>query len=203
MLRILCLLAVLGLPALRPASAGETTPPDLEALITPRVVAYLRDLGKADIVRLSVSSQNERYGSLPQAEIDRLDLQWRTEHKSVEKPLIAMTLSRPLSIYFIRLQSDRVGLLTAIFAMDRNGLNVGQSAPTSDFWQGDEAKFTNTFLVGPDAIDMGEVEWIPEWGVWIGQVSLTLTDAEGRSIGAITFDINLGELARRQGLGLM
>ncbi|QDL93598.1 hypothetical protein FDP22_05080 [Paroceanicella profunda] len=196
-------MALLALSALRPASAGEDTPPDITTLITPRVIAYLRDIGKADIIELSVAGQNARYGELPQSEIDRLDTQWRTERKSVEKPLIAMTLSRPLSIYLIRIQSDRIGLLTAIFAMDRNGLNVGQSAPTSDFWQGDEDKFLQTYPIGPDAVHIGEVEWVPEWAVWIGQVSLTLTDRSGQKIGAITFDINLDELARRQGVNLM
>jgi hypothetical protein len=38
-------------------------------------------------------------------------------------------------------------------------MNVGQSDVRSDCWQGDEAKWQQTYLKGADAIHIGEVEF--------------------------------------------
>jgi hypothetical protein len=82
--------------------------------------------------------------------------------------------------------------------MDQNGLNVGQSSITKDFWQGDEAKFQKTFQVSKDAIFIDDPEWDDEAKIWRAQVNFTLTDPSGATpIGAATVELNLTELARR------
>ena len=51
--------------------------------------------------------------------------------------------------------------------MDAMGLNVAASDVTSDYWQGDEAKFKKTYAVGSGAIFIDElsVQWNEErWG---------------------------------------
>ena len=141
-----------------PASA-ETAKPNIHRLITPSVVEDMRQWIDTDIVRISVGAQNERLQKLPQAEIDALDTQWREERESDDKPLIAATLSNPLSVYLVRLQGRSLGLYAEIFVMDQNGLNVGQSSITGDFWQGDEGKFQKTYDVSGDAMFIDEPEW--------------------------------------------
>lgn len=178
------------------AEAGAALDPN--ALITEAVKQEIRDVLASAVVTRSVKAQNERYGALPQNEIDRLDKQWRAERESDDKPLISMTLSNPLSSYLTRIQAHSYGLFTAIFVMDQNGLNVGQSDITGDFWQGDEAKFQKTFSVGPNAVFIDEPEEADVAGIWIAQVNLTLKDPEsGAAIGSATFDVNLTELDRR------
>ncbi len=195
------LVASLATGATALAAGNETGNTPSSAQITDSVVEQIRTLLTGDIVTRSIIAQNEKYGTLAGAEIEALDQQWRAERKADDKPLIAMTLSNPLSSYLTRLQADSFGLYTAIFVMDRNGLNVGQSAITGDFWQGDEAKFQKTFDVSPSAVFVDEPEDIEEHGIWITQVNLTLTDPEtGDAIGAATFDVNLIELARRSAL---
>jgi hypothetical protein len=79
--------------------------------------------------------------------------------------------------------------------MDSKGLNVGQSAETSDYWQGDEDKWQKTYLVGPDAIFVDGVEVDDSSGALQSQVSLPITDPDsGDVIGAITLGINVDSL---------
>ncbi len=183
--------------AAAPGFAADA-PPRADALISPPVIEDIRALLDNDLVQRSVADQNARRGDLAQAEIDELDAQWRAETEADDKPLIAMTLSSPLSSYLTRVQANALGLYAAIFVMDRNGLNVGQSAITGDYWQGDEAKYQETFPVGADAVFVDEPEWLDDFGVWIAQVSLTLSDDRtGAPIGMATIDVNLAELERR------
>lgn len=170
--------------------------------MTPEVMSDIREWIDTDIIRLSVNAQNDRYQKLEQAEIDELDAQWVAERESDDMPLISATLSSPLSIYLTRMQGRSVGLYVEIFVMDQNGLNVGQSSITGDFWQGDEAKFQKTYDVSRDAVFLDEPEWDDEAKIWRGQVNFTLTDATNQTaIGAATVELNLTELQRRKGFG--
>jgi len=175
--------------------------PDIQKLVTPEVIKQMRTWIESDIVRVSIDTQNKRLSKLDQPAIDTLDQQWVKERESEDKPLIAATLSNPLSVYLSRMQGRSLGLYAEIFIMDQNGLNVGQSSITSDFWQGDEAKFQKTYDVAPDAVFIDEPEFDDEMKIWRGQVNLTVTDADGKSIGAATVELNLTELARRSQTG--
>jgi hypothetical protein len=194
------ILAAAAICALISPASAEPAKPDIQSLITASVVEDMRSWIETDIVRISIGAQNERLKKLPQDQIDALDAQWREERESDDKPLIAATLSNPLSVYLTRLQGQSLGLYAEIFVMDHNGLNVGQSSITGDFWQGDEAKFQKTYDVSSDALFIDEPEWDDENKIWRGQVSFTITD-NGESIGAVTMEVNLTELQRRVAAG--
>lgn len=199
--------AIGGLGLIAAASTmavAQEKPEEVVKQLTPKFVEKLRAVLDSELVQRSVKAQNAKYGDLPQSEIDRLDQQWRAEREAEDKPLISMTLSNPLSSYLTRSQANELGLYAAIFVMDKNGLNVGQSAITGDFWQGDEAKFQKTFPNGADAVFIDEPEKVDEFGIWVAQVNMTVADAEtGKPIGTATFDVNLAELERRARSGLV
>jgi hypothetical protein len=182
------------------SALAQPPAPDIKALMTPDVLANVHKWVETDIVRASIEAQNKRLGNLPQDQINTLDQQWVRERKQDDKPLISATLSVPLSVYLSRVQARSLGLYAEIFVMDHNGLNVGQSSVTSDFWQGDETKFQKTYDVGPDAVFIDEPEWDDDFKVWRGQVSFTVNDASKKTkIGAVTVEFNLTELQRRSG----
>lgn len=184
------------------AHSADPTPPDTNALVTQDVISNVRDWLANPIVGLSIKTQNDVRGSLSQAQIDELDTQWRGEREADDKPLISATLTAPLSVYLLRVQAQNLGLYTEIFVMDANGLNVGQSSITSDYWQGDEAKFQKTFPVAKDAVFIDEPEWDEDRKIWRAQVNLTIADTESdMAIGAATVELNLTELQRRAGFG--
>jgi hypothetical protein len=117
-----------------------------------------------------------------------------------DQPLITAVLSSPLSNYLTRIQARSRGLYTEIFVMDAKGLNAGQSAITSDFWQGDEGKWQKTFQVGPEAIFIDEIEINEDTGTENAQVNLSIAQ-DGQVVGAITVEVNVTELRRRHAAG--
>lgn len=182
--------------AVAPQSASAE--PLTSDLITKDIVASVHKWLDTPVVRISVKAQNERYRALSRTDIDALDQQWRREGTAADQPLIAATLSSPLSNYLTQIQAASGGLFTEIFIVDAKGLNVGQSAITSDYWQGDEAKFTNTFGKGYGTVFIDKAEYNDATKTWRAQLNLTLSEG-GVPIGAATVEINLTELSRRNG----
>jgi len=177
---------------------AQPAAPDPAGLITPALLDDLRGLLKRDIVQVTVKAQNARLAAIDADAITALDKQWVAERKAPDKPLISATLSNPLSTYLLRMQARSLGLYSEVFIMDAKGLNVGQSSITSDYWQGDEAKWQKTFAVGADAVFVDEPEWHAETKTWRVQVNMAIPDASGGApIGAAPFEINLTELQRR------
>ncbi len=74
--------------------------------------------------------------------------------------------------------------LTALF-------NVATSAVTSDFWQGDEPKFAETFPNGAGAMHLGNVEFDESSQTYQGQISVSIVDpASNEVVGAMTVGVN-------------
>ena len=140
----------------------------------------------------AVKAQNGKHAGLAQADIDALDKKWRAETDAGSKPMIDELLGRPASKELAGYKNGGEGLFTEIFVMDNKGLNVAQSDVTSDYWQGDEAKWKKTFLAGPDALFIDEVEFDESTQTYQAQVSVSIADPDsGESIGAITVGVNV------------
>lgn len=171
-------------------------------LISEDLIASIRDMLDNPVVTAAIRARNGETQHIAQDEIDRLDLEWRKERESSgAQPIITAALGSPASTFLLRQQAASKGLYNEIFIMDMKGLNVGQSSVTSDYWQGDEAKFQKTVPFGRGAIFIDEAEYNDEIGIWVAQVNLTLDD-DGEVIGGSTIEINLTELKRRNDLGL-
>ena len=93
----------------------------------------------------AIQAQNVRHSVLTQSQIENLDRQWRAEVGADHRPLIEEILGRPVSIFLASIKKQHHGTVMEVFVMDNRGLNVAQSDVTSDYWQGDEAKFKKTY----------------------------------------------------------
>lgn len=185
------------------SAAPAAAQPSPERLIGADLIAELRAALQSPVSLILLKAQNARHKDLTQDQVDALDKQWRAETKADAQPLIAQLYGNPLSAHLTRMQADSDGLYTEIFVMDGVGLNVGQSSVTSDYWQGDEAKWQKTYLVGPDAVFIDEAEFDKGTQAWRAQVNLSIADPDsGEVLGAATVEINLTDLARRQGVTL-
>jgi hypothetical protein len=144
------------------------------------------------VVIQAIRNQNARNAGLSQDEIIALDKKWRAETSSSKRPLIDSVLANEVSRFLQKASKEQHGIVTEIFIMDNRGLNVGQSAVTSDYWQGDEAKWKKTYLVGPDAIMIDELELDESTQTFQSQLSMAITDrTTGKVIGAITVGIDV------------
>src|SRR3546814_7367781 len=85
-------------------------------------------------------------------------------------------MGNPLSSYLIRKKAESNGLFAELFVFDAKGMNVGQSSVTSDYWQGDEDKYLETFAKGPAAVFVDEIEFNDETRQRRRQVSFTIVD---------------------------
>lgn len=179
------------------ATAKSELPGDPSELITDKMIQGVREWLSNPVVALSITSQNLLRKDMTQDAIDAADKQWRAEREADDQPLVAAIVTNPLSGYLTQVQAQSGGLFAEIFVMDAVGLNVGQSSITSDFWQGDEAKFQKTFPNGPNAVFIDEAEYNEDSDTWRSQLSMTMSDEDRQPIGAVTIEINLTELARR------
>jgi hypothetical protein len=80
--------------------------------------------------------------------------------------------------------------LAEIFVMDNQGATVAMTDKTSDYWQGDEAKFQKSFNNGTGSVFVDEVEFDESAQSYLVQVSVPVKDG-GTIIGAITFGIDV------------
>ncbi|WP_296432870.1 type IV pili methyl-accepting chemotaxis transducer N-terminal domain-containing protein [Yoonia sp.] len=143
----------------------------------------------------AINAQNADHANLTEDAVIALDQQWRAEAGSGGGPLIEKLLTAPVSKWLLAQQQATAGFVTEVFVMDNKGLNVAQSVETSDYWQGDEAKWQATYSVGPDALHISEVEFDDSTGFYQSQGSLSITDpSTGEVIGAVTFGINVQNL---------
>ena len=163
----------------------------IKQFVTEKIVPWLGDKTVVDAIK----AQNAEHASLTEVNIDKLDKQWRAEIDAASKPLIESVLHNALSAFLTKKKEEAGGLLTEVFVMDDKGLNVGQSDVTSDYWQGDEAKWQKTYKVGPDAIFIDTIEKDESTQQLQAQVSVSIKDpADGKVIGAITIGINVEQL---------
>jgi len=109
-------------------------------------------------------------------------------------PLIDDVLQNPTSDFLRQRIATAGGTIAEIFVMDARGLNVAAAEATSDYWQGDEEKFSETYPKGPNAIHFGEVELDGSSGEVQAQVSMSIVDTTGAVVGAMTVGINLASL---------
>jgi len=173
-----------------PASAQDHVGPVTDYFKT-NIEPWLSD----PVVIKAINDQNATHAGLSQADIDELDKKWRAETEAGSHPMIDGVLGNPLSKFLVEKQAASGGMITEVFVMDSKGLNVGQSGVTSDYWQGDEAKWQKSFGAGAGAIFVDEVEKDESTQTLQSQISIAISDpATNMVIGAVTLGIDVGGL---------
>ena len=185
------LVAGISLFAPMTALAQDAHVAPVKEFISKNVETWLTD----PVVIAAIKEQNATTAGLDEAAIDKLDKEWRAQATATARPMVDEVLGRELSKFLMAKKDASQGMITEMFVMDAKGLNVGQSDVTSDYWQGDEAKWQKTFSAGPGTVFVDGVETDESTQALQSQASITITDPEtGQAIGAITVGINLDML---------
>ena len=158
-----------------------------EAYLNASIRSWAQDAALVEAIK---AANTERAG-FDQAKIDELDAAWKAEVGTGSTPTITPVLDNAASD-FLRAQVEAsTGAVTEAFVTDAKGLNVAASEPTSDFWQGDEPKFTDVFPKGKDGVLFSDVELDESTQIYSGQISISITDpATGEAIGTLTVGVN-------------
>ena len=168
---------------------------DFDAAIQSYYATEIAGWANSQVLVDAVNAQNTTTAAYSQSDIDALDLAWRAEVGTSNTPTITPVLQNSAA-GFLRDQVAGSGAAnTEIFVTDAQGLNVAASDITSDYWQGDEAKHSETYGQGPGSIHISEVEFDDSTQRFQAQVSFTLVDpATGQSIGAVTVGVDAESL---------
>lgn len=174
-----------------PAIAGVDHRPVVSGLVDEKLRA---EFSAPEVVE-AIRAQNAAHAGLSEAQILELDQKWRAEVEAGGGPMTSGVLGGALSQRLKAAVAAHGGLIVEVFVMDNLGLNVGQADLTSDYWQGDEDKFSQSYGAGPDAVFVDEVEFDESSQSLLSQVSFTIVDpADGSAIGAVTVGVNVDAL---------
>ena len=149
----------------------------------------------------ALRKQNKENASLSFEHIVSLDNKWRANKAPGTNETLTLLLNNKTAGYLRGLQAASELTITEVFVVDNRGLNVAQSTPTSDFWQGDEDKWLYPFYYDAKVdtgtpYEISDIEYDTSTGAIQVQASLPIKDPDtGDTIGTITFGFNLGKVA--------
>ena len=151
----------------------------------------LRAWGENPVLVAAVKAQNAENQTLEQ--IKQRDASWR--NTSGVDDFMQTIMNNQAAAELRKLEKSEP-YYVELFLMDDQGANVAMTNKTSDYWQGDEAKFTESFHAGKGAVHIGEVEFDESAQAYLVQVSVPVME-NGSAVGALTIGINIDELEGR------
>ncbi|MEZ5657773.1 MAG: hypothetical protein R3E83_04405 [Burkholderiaceae bacterium] len=98
-------------------------------------------------------------------------------------------LDNPAAAELYKLEAS-AGYVLESFVMDNQGALVAATNKTSDYWQGDEDKFTESFKDGHGAVHVSAVKFDSSAQKHLAQISIPIMK-DGQAIGAITIGVDV------------
>lgn len=145
-------------------------------------------LGSDPIIVEAVKMENSKRKSL--AQIKEMDKKWRAT-PGLDATMKAMKTSKA-GMHLISIMNS-APYYAEIFVMDNQGANVAMTGKTSDYWQGDEAKFQESYKGGKGAVHISNVKFDDSTQAYLVQVSVPVKDGD-KVIGAITIGIDVDKI---------
>jgi hypothetical protein len=142
--------------------------------------AIARDPAIVDAVKV------KNKGGETMEQIRRKDAYWIA---NAHDPLRQEIVKAPCSARVKALVKDDAVVVEA-FVMDNQGALVCSINETSDYWQGDEAKWQETYQKGKETF-VDEPAFDASTGTYAIQVSVPVFEAPGQRIGAVTLTLKL------------
>jgi hypothetical protein len=170
------------------------SPEQLQAVLAPKIKAVKRLAANPTVID-AVKAQNAEAANIEQ--IKQIDEKWRST-----KTLTAFkkSLQKNPSGRYLRRHVRRNPTYGEAFLTDKRGANVAAYPATSDYWQGDETKFTASYDDGKGKVFIGDVEYDESSQTHAAQVSVPVID-QGKAIGVLVMGIQLDYIAWKQGRG--
>ena len=148
----------------------------------------LVQLGQDPVIVKAVKAENAKGKTLEQ--IKAQDETWKNTPGVV--PFMKTLMDNECGKQLLSIQNES-NYISEIFVMDNQGANVAMSSKTSDYWQGDEAKFTESYNNGKGAVHISDVQFDDSSQTYVVQVSVPVKDGN-TVIGAITVGIDVDKV---------
>ncbi len=168
------------------AYAGEKASQQIVEFANSTLVKF----GTDPIIVGAVKAENAKGKTLDQ--IKELDKKWMATPGVVD--YMKALMDNECGKHLRKIQAS-APYYAEIFVMDNQGANVAMSDKTSDYWQGDEAKFIKSYSGGRGNVFVDDVKFDNSTQAYLVQVSVPVKDGD-KVIGAITFGINVDKFGK-------
>lgn len=162
------------------ADKNNNASPKVKSFIKNTLVTFMTN----PVLVSAVKARNAKKISM--AEIKKIDEEWKAAEDFL--PIHDEMTTGACADEIMRI-ADKQRAIGETFLMDNQGANVCQNELTGDYWQGDEAKWKNSFNKGTGGIDIGVEKLDSSSNLVLQQVSLPIVDSSGKVIGAICFGL--------------
>ena len=124
-------------------------------------------------------------------EIKKIDDQWQKaeEELPIQKEKLNNTCAQTCKEF-----GKATPAVAELFVMDNQGANVGQMNLTSDYWQGDEPKWKNSYNGGTGGVDAGDLKFDKSCNAETQQISLPIVAKDGKVVGSFCMGIVVSKL---------
>ena len=163
---------------------AESAPPKVVELANTELVK----IGTDPVIVSAVKAENAKGKTLEQ--IKAKDEQWKATAGIADYMQVMFDSECGQRLRAIQ---SGAGYFAEIFVMDNQGANVAMTDKTSDYWQGDEAKFQKSYNNGAGSVFIDDVEFDDSAQAYLVQVSVPVKDGDA-VIGAITFGIDVDKV---------
>lgn len=173
--------------ALLVASAGLAQTAEQKTKID-ALLPKLHKLAAESAIVKAAQAQNAK--KVPLADIKKLDADWMAASgvtafmRALMENEVAKALKKGMAA---------MPAIVEAFAMDDQGALLGEASKTTDYWQGDEAKWEKSFAKGRGADFIDKAQFDESSQTYSVQVSVPVM-AGGKAIGAITVGLSLDKL---------
>lgn len=160
------------------AESNEKISESLQKVINVRLNILRKYASDAFIINEVKKANTQKLGL---DEIKKLDSEWISQ---AESEFVDNVLESDVSRFLRRKVLSNKLLYTEAFLCDAKGGTVGTYPRTSDYWQGDEGKFTECFKGGDGEVFVGPLEFDKSTSSHSVQVSVPVKD-DGKTIGVL------------------
>lgn len=141
--------------------------------------------GTDSVIVEAVKAENSQKKSLEK--IKALDERWRATPGLADymKDIMDSKCGKHL-----RSIQQTTSFYAEIFVMDNQGANVAMTEKTTDYWQGDEAKFIKCYNEGKGGMYFSDVEFDDSTQAYVVHISVPVK-AHNKVIGAVTIGVDV------------
>lgn len=177
---------VLSLLLIAPLSYAELTQEELNSILGPRIEG-LKFLTKNGMLLEAIRDQNRQQQSLD--DIKKIDAEW----KAGKSPLIKELQENKAGNFLKNIIIQQADVYSEAFLTDSQGANVAAYPATSDYWQGDEEKFTASYNGGAGQTYIGPVEFDESTKTNAVQISVPM-EYNDETIGVLVIGVKVSVL---------
>lgn len=156
------------------------------------VAPLLKKLSTNKSIISAIVKQNQVNSNKPDSELKNLNRQWVEEFAKGNIDFSKAIVNEEASKILKQYQTENAELLSEIIVMDARGYNVAVTDMTSDYWQGDENKFKQTFNKPAQTIFIEKIEYDASSKYFQVNVSSKIINPEtNEAIGVITMGVDV------------